>query len=362
MLSIPRDLWVPIHGTSRSNKINSAFNGGPEQLIPTVSGALGIPIDHYVQMDFNGFRGLVEAVGGVNMYVPSPARDRQTGLFIPDPGCVSFDGHMALAWVRSREYQHMEGGRWRTDPTADHGRIQRQQDFIRRLMREAAADAKSLNIFTIKDMVNTAVQNVQIDEGFDEDQLVGLARRFRSLEPDAVEMLTLPTTGAGLRGISALKIKQPDAQPILDRFIAAPEPSEEPPPDVHPNSVGMRVLNGSGQGGQAGDAAAGLRAHGFNIRGVGDADRFNYQSTVIRYGQGQRGKALLVSSKIQGGAQLQEASGLLGVDLVLITGTGFQGIAAAASSPPADAPTSAPPATEAQRQEAAPPPPAEPAC
>jgi hypothetical protein len=95
---------------------------------------------------------------------------------------------------------------------------------------------------------------------------------------------------------------------------------------------------------------------------VGDADRFNYQSTVIRYGQGQRGKALLVSSKIQGGAQLQEASGLVGVDLVLITGTGFQGVAAAASSPPADAPTAAPPATEAQRQEAAPPPPAEPAC
>lgn len=364
MLSVPRDLWVPIHGTERSNKINSAFNGGPQQLIPTVSNALGIPIDHYVQMDFNGFRGLVDAVGGVNMYLPSPVRDRQTGLFVPEPGCVRFDGQLALAWVRSREFQQMEGGRWRVDPTADHGRIQRQQDFIRRLMREASRDAKSLNPFTIKDMVNTAVNNVRIDEEFDEDRLVDLAWHFRSLQPDAVEMLTLPTTGAGIKGVSALKVKQPEAAPILERFLPAPEPSEEPPPGVHPNSVGMRVLNGSGRGGEAGDAASGLRAHGFNIRGVGDADSFTYRSTVIRYGQGQRDKALLVASKIKGGAQLQEASGLVGVDLVLVTGSSFEGVQAAGGAPPTDAPTSAPPpANEAPpEKEAAEPAPAEPPC
>ncbi len=368
MLSIPRDLWVPIHGTGKSNKINGAFNGGPKQLIPTVSEALGIPIDHYVQMDFNGFRGLVDAVGGVEMYIPSPVRDRQTGLSIPDPGCVRFDGNMALAWVRSREFQQMESGRWRVDPTADHGRIQRQQDFIRRLMREAAADAKSLNIFTIKDMVNTAVKNVQIDEEFDEDQLVGLARRFRSLEPEAVEMLTLPTTGAGIRGVSALKIKQPDAQPILDRFLPSPDPAEEPPADVHPNSVGMRVLNGSGEGGQAGDAGAGLREHGFNIRGVGDADNFGYRSSVIRYGTGQRDKALLVASKIKGGAELREASGLVGVDLVLITGADFDGIKAAGGAAPGPSASSAPsepapaPAAEEPTSDATAQPDLEPAC
>jgi hypothetical protein len=271
---------------------------------------------------------------------------------------------MALAWVRSREFQQMESGRWRVDPTADHGRIQRQQDFIRRLMRKAGSRAKSLNIFTIKDMVNATVKHVQIDEEFSDDQLVALARRFRSLEPDAVGMLTLPTTGAGIKGVSALKIKQPDAQPIIDRFIAAPEPPpEEPPADVHPNSVGVRVLNGSGRSGQASDAANGLREHGFNIRGVGDADGFGYRSTVIRYATGQRDKAVLLSSKLKGGAELQEASGLVGVDLVLVTGRSYDGVAAAggAAVPPASS-SPPPPAQAPDEQPADEPAPAEPPC
>src|SRR5688572_18449237 len=133
MLSIPRDLFVPIAGTNRSNKINSAFDGGPARLIATIRNALGIEIDHYVQVDFNGFRGIVNAVDGVKMYFSAPARDRYTGLNVSKAGCIELDGERALQFVRSRHYQHYESGRWRLDGSGDIGRVNRQQDFLQRV-------------------------------------------------------------------------------------------------------------------------------------------------------------------------------------------------------------------------------------
>ena len=116
MLSIPRDLYVPIAGTNRSNRINTAFEAGEGRLIETVNEALGIPIDHYVQVDFNGLRGIVGAVGGVQIYSPARARDTVTGLNIPNPGCVTLDGNQALAYVRAGQYQYFENGKWRYRP------------------------------------------------------------------------------------------------------------------------------------------------------------------------------------------------------------------------------------------------------
>jgi polyisoprenyl-teichoic acid--peptidoglycan teichoic acid transferase len=77
LMSIPRDLSVPIAGSEDAGprRINTAFAQGPEVLIATLRDQLGIEIDHYAQVDFNGFRGIVDAIGGVEMYFPSPVRD-----------------------------------------------------------------------------------------------------------------------------------------------------------------------------------------------------------------------------------------------------------------------------------------------
>src|SRR5947209_19406018 len=136
ILSFPRDLLVKFPDGSQ-NRINAAFDKGPDNLIQTINTTFGIPIDHYVQVDFQGFQGIVQAVGGVNVYFPAPARDAFSLLNIKQAGCVSLNGKGALAYVRSRHYQYFEGGRWHDEGDGDLGRINRQQDFIRRVLRKA---------------------------------------------------------------------------------------------------------------------------------------------------------------------------------------------------------------------------------
>jgi LCP family protein required for cell wall assembly len=364
MLSIPRDLYVPIAGTERSDRINTAFEAGPERLIQTVSEAFKIPIDHYVQVDFNGFRGIVSAVGGVQIYSPARARDKVTGLDIPNPGCVTLDGNQALAFVRSRQYEYFENGKWRQDPTGDLGRIERQQDFVRRVLKKANEKARGLNLLAINRLVDTGIKNVQIDSGFDTGKIAALARRFKSLDPNTVQMLTVQTSPANIGGASVLRIKQPETQQVIDSFLARTPPAaaNAPPADIPaipPSNIRLRVLNGSGAEGQAGEVAKGLREVGFNVAGLGQADSFRYTDSVIAYAPGQLDKARVVQSKIQGGTKLQEDSTLRSIDVVVISGGNFGGVVGASAAPTTSA---APAPVKGKTKETAPPPPPGPQC
>lgn len=339
MLSIPRDLYVPIAGTGRTNRINTAFEAGEDQLIATVNETLGIPIDHYVQVDFNGLRNIVGAVGGVQIYSAARARDRVTGLDIPNPGCVTLDGNQALAYVRSRQYQYFENGKWRSDPTGDLGRIQRQQDFVRRTLKKANEKARGLNAIAINRLVTSSINNVKIDKGFKATDIASLANRFRSLDPDAVQMYTIPTVPANVGGASVLRMKQPEAQQIIDAFLnkapaAAAPGSPTNVPAIPPGNIRVRVLNGSGAEGQAREVGKALGEVGFNVAGLGQANSFRFTDTVITYGPGQRDKALVVQSRIQGGTKLEEDPTLRSIDVVVTTGGNYGGVAGAASSAP----------------------------
>jgi anionic cell wall polymer biosynthesis LytR-Cps2A-Psr (LCP) family protein len=90
LLSIPRDLYVPIAGMGDS-RINSAFNTGPNLLISTIHTDLGIPINHFVEINFDTFEGITDAVGGVKVWFPTPARDAYSLLSVPtaSPGPVT---------------------------------------------------------------------------------------------------------------------------------------------------------------------------------------------------------------------------------------------------------------------------------
>jgi LCP family protein required for cell wall assembly len=89
LLSLPRDLWVPLAGGG-TQRINSAIqDGGPSELIDTIEGYFGIPINHYIQVDFAGFQELVDVVDGVQVYFADPARDSRSGLDIQDTGCLT---------------------------------------------------------------------------------------------------------------------------------------------------------------------------------------------------------------------------------------------------------------------------------
>ena len=100
VLSFPRDLFVDIAGTSRSGRINEAYErDNPQKLIDTIYQNFGINTDHFVQVDFCAFRTLVNAVDGVAVPFATPVRDPNTGLNVPVAGCFTFDGDHALAYA-----------------------------------------------------------------------------------------------------------------------------------------------------------------------------------------------------------------------------------------------------------------------
>jgi polyisoprenyl-teichoic acid--peptidoglycan teichoic acid transferase len=328
IFSIPRDLYVPIAGEKFSDRVNAAFSlHGAQGLIDTLEAALEIPINHYVEVDFVGFRDIVEAVGGVNVYVPAPVRDTVSGLSIENPGCVRLDGDQGLAFVRSRYYETLESGKWQVDPTADLGRIQRQQDFIRRMLRKAVSSGLT-NPIKLNRLIGIGVRDVTLDDKMTTTDIVNLAKRFRSLDPDTVDMLTFPTTPKTISGKSVLLLKDAEAKPYIDRLngILPPEP---PPPDaVRPEDVRIRVLNGYGGEGAAGKASTDLIGVGFNIADRGDADTYNYPHTVIRHAKGNRAAADLLQRHLKTAATIQEDTSLRTVDLTLVLGSDYTGVQA----------------------------------
>jgi LCP family protein required for cell wall assembly len=148
VVSFPRDTEVDIDGHGR-DKLNAAFAyGGPALTIRTFRKAFGIPIQHFLSVNFEGFRKIVDAIGHVKIYFPTPARDVWTGLYQPTAGCKSLDGVAALAYARSRHYLIPRDGvttpdpnrpdeDWIEDPRSDLDRILRQQYFLRSLGQTA---------------------------------------------------------------------------------------------------------------------------------------------------------------------------------------------------------------------------------
>ena len=102
LLSFPRDLFIPIAGTKGRDRINAAIQAGPERLVQTIKADFGIPINHYVELNWAAFRDVVAAVDGVPLYFDKPLRDVMSGLDIPDAGCVTDGSDTAMSWCGRR--------------------------------------------------------------------------------------------------------------------------------------------------------------------------------------------------------------------------------------------------------------------
>jgi LCP family protein required for cell wall assembly len=193
LMSIPRDLWVN-RPDGTEGRINAVFRDGPDALVTTVKNNLGVPVHHYMEIDFVSFSGLVDALGGVTINVPNPAFDPKSGLNIPVAGEVELDGTQALAFVRSRTYTEIIDGQERVDPTADLGRVQRQQQFLRSVMAEVGA---SRNPIALAGMSSAVADGVRIDDSMSFGDVIGLARSMRGLEPVSVELPVFGFTTSG---------------------------------------------------------------------------------------------------------------------------------------------------------------------
>jgi polyisoprenyl-teichoic acid--peptidoglycan teichoic acid transferase len=214
VLSIPRDLYVPVAGSGGRAKINAALGGGPERLVETIRADFGIPVSHYLLVDFDGFRAVVDAIGGIRLDFPSPVRDddrghNNSGLLITTPGCRRLDGDQALALARSRYFQYRGGdGHWHADPGYDLGRIRRQQVLLRALAAQALS--RGLADPLRADAVLAAVAgHLTRDDTLTVGKAVRLAGQFRRSRPGELVGLTIPTVPALRRGGVVLRPGQP---------------------------------------------------------------------------------------------------------------------------------------------------------
>jgi LCP family protein required for cell wall assembly len=341
ILSIPRDLFVPIAGQDYSDRVNAAFSlGGAQGLIETIQQSLGITINHYVEVDFVGFKDIVDAVGGVKLYLPAWVRDFTSGLDLHQIGCVDVDGTQGLAWVRSRNFQYLldDGVTWVDDPRADLGRIERQQDFIRRMLKKALSSGLT-NPLQLNKLLGIGVRDVTLDDTLSTKDITTLARRFNNLDANSVALLTLPTTPDDVDGASVLRLREEEAQPYLDRIngvagatVPAPGTSPTAAPTttvpeeslLYPDDVELRVLNGEGTPGAAAQAAAALEGAGFTVAGTGDATEI--PRTAIRHPAGVLGPAQLLQRALAGGADLVVDDTVTSTDLVLVIGADYKGL------------------------------------
>jgi len=341
LLSLPRDLWVPIADTGENNRINVAFARGRDVLVETIRQNFDIPIHHYVEVDLVGFRGLVGAVGGVPVYFSEPVRDDFSGLDIEEPGCVNLDGTQALAFVRSRhlEYQDAETGRWRTDPSGDLGRMTRQQEFIRRAISKAVSKGLT-NPATLNELVSVGVDYVGLDPSLDAGDIVRLGRRFASFDADSLQTFSLPATPfrtAG--GASVLELDEREAQRIFNVFRG------RPPGELTPDLVEVTVLNGIGEPGLAGDISAAFEELGFGVGTPGDTEETATETTVW-YAPNDEPAAQLVARHVTGPVAFGVDEDLAPGEVYLVAGPDFttlheQPSPTAPSIPPAPTTTAA---------------------
>lgn len=323
LLSIPRDLWVPIAGRDREAKINSAFSvGGPAMLIDTIEQNFQIPINHYVNVDFAGFQGLVDALGEVNVWFEQPARDwntrtnsSQTGFQMLERGCQALDGPTALAYVRSRYYQTQnDDGTWvgGVAEASDLNRIKRQQDFLRQVTVQAIASG-SRNPFVFNGLVDAAVEHVTLDQELSPALLLDIGNAFRDFDSNNLQVYSLPSRFDWVGSASVLFVEEEPAAPLFELFRGAAASD--------PRTVNTEIAFSL----ERSDEASAIQRQ---LAGAGFADvlanpaPLDHVGIEIRHGAGAQNAAQLVATAMDQPAVLVEVSGLPGRTVVIALGSG----------------------------------------
>ncbi|MBX3012686.1 MAG: LCP family protein [Caldilineaceae bacterium] len=331
MLSLPRDLWVPIAGATYNAKINTAYSigeqrnpngGGPQLIMDTVSQLIGRPIDYYVRINFQGFVQVVDLLGGIDIMVPTvihdeeyPTADYGVETFHLDPGLQHLDGQTALKFARTR---HVDD---------DYGRSRRQQDVIRAVI-DKVLSANMIPTLLPKAWMLISTMRSSIDTNiplFVQYELAGYMSQaaLQEIRQDVLDS----RYGEEKITEDAGWILIPDREKVrtaLEEFFK-PASTVTSPADApsSPQSVRIEVLNGTGEPGIAAQTRTYLEARGWQVVAIGDADRSDYSNTlVVNYGVPQA-----IIEQVRQALDLQPGSSILDglqktqlVDLRIVVG------------------------------------------
>jgi LCP family protein required for cell wall assembly len=238
LVSLPRDtlVTIPAHTSTdgksqipaRQNKLNAAFAfGGAPLLIETIEGETKLKIDHYIEISFAGFAGIVNALGGIDVCTKVDIDDPKSHLVL-SAGTHTLDGIEALKYVRTRDF----------DGRGDIGRMQRQQQFMSSVIKKATSTGVLLNPIKIVNFMNAAISTIKMDENLSEGDLLNLAKQMRGLSSGNVRTLTVPLSNANgnVPGIGSVVIwdqqlsaelwtRIRDDLPLVDEVTPSPSAS-----------------------------------------------------------------------------------------------------------------------------------------
>lgn len=256
-LSIPRDTFVTLSGVpassgvSTKNKINAAFAAGPNDpdpsgtgangVVKTVENTFGIPISHWIVVNFFGLTDAVNGLGGIKMNFPYPVKDygdcnangvysNCTGLNVPTAGCQVLNGAQALALSRSRHFEYYKGGIWVSDYSSDIGRITRQNLVIEGVVNKAKS---TYNPIQAASFISSLTHDVTLDDQFSSGMLLSLAERYHAFSGSSLQNYTVTTVGASYApyGNEAVQVvQQPQTQQTITQFLGGATATVTTPP------------------------------------------------------------------------------------------------------------------------------------
>jgi LCP family protein required for cell wall assembly len=343
LISFPRDSWVTIPDCKGANgatipehdgMFNSAFEtGGANCTIRTMQKLTGVAITHYVQVDFTGFKSMVDAVGGVPVCSTEDVYDHDSGLRL-HTGQQTLRGEQALSFVRAR---HGLGD------GSDLDRIKRQQMFLGSMMRVATSNKVLFNPVSLTRFLNAASKSVTLDRQTTLNDLRRLAGQLQGLDPKRVTFLTAPianrdydptgqrTTGGGRVLLDAAQGEILWQSLINDKAAPKATPSAAPKPPttntatvtLPPEQVTVRVLNGVGTSGLAGKVGTALGNQGFVLTSTANATG-TVTATTIRYAPANREAAITLAAAVPGSVLAADAS--LDQTLELVVGPTYRGV------------------------------------
>ncbi|WP_444961641.1 LCP family protein [Nocardiopsis sp. M1B1] len=334
MVNLPRDLIVdippcePVDGSSGwpggPQQINHAASyGGLDCLGNTVERTTDIRLDHMVMVDFAGFENIVDTLGGVELCIPEPIDDPKAHLEL-EAGVQTLRGREALGLARSRDSTRFKD---------DMGRIESQQRLIGAILREVTSGGTLSSPTTLYDFLGSVTDSMVTDDGFTVDKMAELAIAMREVDLSRVTMVMVPVVNS-LTHEYKVEPKEPEAGELFAAVAAGevlPEEEDETGGEgsteaegaagaeetsVQPADVSVRVVNGTGVTGLAGQVGSLLGERGFDVTGVGDPVGSVPSATTIYHGPGQRAHAEELASALAN-ARLEEDAAL-GEELQLV--------------------------------------------
>jgi LCP family protein required for cell wall assembly len=316
VLSIPRDLKVDIPGYG-VNKINTAFSHGANVMVKAVSALTGLKINHYVEVNFVGFEGIVNALGGVPICVDRPLVDQLSGLNLPKKGCYNLKGGMALAFVRAR---HIEG-----DIIPDFSRIARQQQFIRAVIQKSLSVGAVTHLSALVDAVK---HNLTYDKNLNLYSLQDLTIKLAQLGQKGVDFRVVPAVPVDIDGVSYVELVEPDASQLFERIRDGKRllgyGREAPGTQISPANVTVRVFDAN-SGGQAAAVQAYLAQAGFNVGPVLPAPAGLTKSEIL-WGHGGDSDSQVVAAYLTTMRVKNDDAHTRGIEITVVVGADFQGI------------------------------------